>query len=176
MLLAYFQSMRLTLVAVAPVPAILLGVGAMLLVTGSTLNLQSFMGAIMAVGVGTANAILLVTFAERARLAGKNARDACVEGARSRVRPILMTSFAMIAGMVPMAIGFGEGGDQTAPLGRAVIGGLAAATFTTLLLLPAIFAFIMARAGTHSASLDPFDSASRHFVPEAKLQETPHAT
>ncbi len=167
MLMAYFQSVRLALVSVAPVPAVLAGVVAALFVTGSTLNLQSFNGAIMAVGVATANAILLVTFAERARQAGASARAAGAVGARGRVRPILMTSCAMVAGMLPMALGLGEGGDQTAPLARAVIGGLAAATLTTLFVLPAVFALVMGRADTRSASLDPFDPASPHFVPEA---------
>ena len=150
----------------------------MLLATGTTLNLQSFMGSIMAVGVATANAILLVTFAERARVGGMNARDAGIEGARTRVRPILMTSCAMIAGMVPMALGLGEGGDQTAPLGRAVIGGLAAGTLTALFVLPAVFALVMGGAGRTSASLDPFDPASPHHVPnaEALAREVPHAS
>ncbi|MBN9522530.1 efflux RND transporter permease subunit [bacterium] len=179
LLMAYFQSARLALVAVAPVPAVLAGVGAMLLATGSTLNLQSFMGSIMAVGVATANAILLVTFAERARLGGRSARDAGVDGASTRVRPILMTSCAMIAGMVPMALGLGEGGDETAPLGRAVIGGLAAGTLTTLFILPAVFALVMGRTGRASASVDPFDPASPHHVPDfdphAHAREAPHA-
>jgi multidrug efflux pump subunit AcrB len=174
MLTAYFQSVRLAVVAVAPVPAVLAGVVTALFLTGSTVNLQSFMGAIMAVGVATANAILLVTFAERARVGGMTARDAAAEGARGRVRPILMTSAAMIAGMVPMALGLGEGGDQTAPLGRAVIGGLAAATLTTLLVLPAVFALVMGRSPARSASLSPFNPDSRHFVPDA--QESAHAT
>jgi multidrug efflux pump subunit AcrB len=174
MLTAFFQSFRLALVAVAPVPAVLAGVCLMLFVTGSTLNLQSFMGSIMAVGVATANAILLVTFAERARMAGQSAREAGIEGATSRVRPILMTSCAMIAGMVPLALGLGEGGDQVAPLGRAVIGGLAAATLTTLFVLPAIFAWVMGNASSASASLSPFDPASRHFVSDAG--EAAHAT
>jgi multidrug efflux pump subunit AcrB len=172
MLTAYFQSIRLALIAVAPVPAVLAGVTVALLTTGSTLNLQSFMGAIMAVGVATANAILLVTFAERARVGGMPAREAGVEGAKGRVRPILMTSAAMIAGMVPMALGIGEGGDQTAPLGRAVIGGLAAATLTTLLVLPAVFALVMGRSTAQSASLSPFNPASRHYVADA--QESHH--
>ncbi|MFO0938357.1 MAG: efflux RND transporter permease subunit [Gemmataceae bacterium] len=174
MLTAYFQSIRLSLVAVAPVPAVLAGVTVMLFLTGSTLNLQSFMGAIMAVGVATANSILLVTFADRAMIGGLTAREAGVEGARGRVRPILMTSAAMIAGMVPMAIGLGEGGDQTAPLGRAVIGGLAAATLTTLLVLPSVFALVMGRSSPQSASLNPFNPASRHFLPDA--QESQHAS
>ena len=178
LLTAYFQSARLALVAVAPVPAILVGIVVMLLATGTTLNLQSFMGSIMAIGVATANAILLVTFAERARVGGMDARDAGIEGARSRVRPILMTSAAMIAGMIPMALGIGEGGDQTAPLGRAVIGGLAAGTLTTLFVLPAVFAWIMGRAGRASVSLDPFDAHSARFVPGVNglNDEIPYAT
>jgi multidrug efflux pump subunit AcrB len=177
LLMAYFQSAPLALVAVAPVPAVLAGVAVVLFVTGTTLNLQSFMGAIMAVGVATANAILLVTYAERARVGGMTAQDAGIEGAKTRVRPILMTSCAMIAGMIPMAIGIGEGGDQVAPLGRAVIGGLAAGTLTTLFVLPSIFALVMGRAVTASASLDPFDTASTHFVPNADphTREVPHA-
>jgi multidrug efflux pump subunit AcrB len=178
MLIAYYQSVRLALVAVVPLPAVLLGVVLMLLVTGTTLNLQSFMGAIMALGVATANAILLVTFAERARIGGLSPLQAGIEGARSRVRAILMTSAAMIAGMVPMALGLGEGGDQVAPLGRAVIGGLAAGTLTTLFVLPAAFALIMGRAGTASPSLDPFDTASPHHMPDARpsSREVPHAS
>jgi multidrug efflux pump subunit AcrB len=116
------------------------------------------MGAIMAVGVAVANAILLVTFAERARMAGNAAAAAAVDGASSRLRPILMTSLAMIAGMLPLAIGFGEGGEQTAPLGRAVVGGLLAATAATLFVLPAVFAIVQSRAHTRSASLDPDDT------------------
>lgn len=118
----------------------------------------------MAVGVAVANAILLVTFAERSRREGATAADAAVEGAQSRLRPILMTSLAMIAGMIPMALGLGEGGQQTAPLGRAVIGGLAAATIATLFALPSVFAAIQSRASTGSASLDPTDTESVHFV------------
>lgn len=177
MLLAYFQSIRLAIVAVSPVPAVLAGIVVMLWITGTTLNLQSFMGSIMAIGVATANAILLVTFAERARIGGMSAIDAGIEGARTRVRPILMTSAAMIAGMIPMALGIGEGGDQTAPLGRAVIGGLAAGTLTTLFVLPAIFSFAMGWAGRASASLDPFDPNSRRFVPNAQstTEEDSHA-
>jgi multidrug efflux pump subunit AcrB len=114
----------------------------------------------MAVGVAVANAILLVTFAERARKEGAPAVEAAVDGARHRLRPVLMTSFAMIAGMVPMALALGEGGEQTAPLGRAVIGGLAAATLTTLLVLPCAFAVIQGRAGARSVSLDPDDPES----------------
>jgi len=163
LLLAYFQSVRLALTAIAAVPAVLCGVLVVLLLTGTTLNLQSFMGAIMAVGVAVANAILFVTFAERARLAGETATEAALSGVRARVRPILMTSAAMVAGMVPMALG----GDQSAPLARAVIGGLLASTAATLILLPAVFALLMGGAGRASRSLDPFDPNSPHHVPEA---------
>jgi multidrug efflux pump subunit AcrB len=170
LLTAYFQSLRLSLVALATVPAVLGGVGLALLLTGTTLNIQSFMGTIMAVGVAVANAILLVTFAEKHRRETGDARAAGIEGARGRVRPILMTSFAMIAGMAPMALGLGEGGEQTAPLGRAVIGGLIASTLTALLVLPAVFALVMSGAPARSASLDPDDPESRHYD-EANVDE-----
>ena len=161
LLAANFQSLRLSLVVISTVPAVLAGVALTLRLTGTTLNIQSFMGAIMAVGVAVANAILLVTFAERARMSGN--ADAALEGATSRLRPILMTSFAMMAGMLPLALGTGEGGDQTAPLGRAVIGGLAAATLATLFVLPSVFAVVMTGKHTRSASLDPDDPASPQF-------------
>ena len=124
LLTAYFQSLGLALISASAIPAVIAGVVGVLAMTGTTLNLQSFMGTIMAIGVATANAILLLTFAERNRRDGMSAQEAAVEGAQSRLRPILMTSFAMLAGMVPMALALGEGGEQTAPLGRAVIGGL----------------------------------------------------
>ena len=169
LLVAYFQSLRLALVSVAAIPATLCGVGLMLLATGTTLNLQSFMGAIMALGVSVANAILLVTFAERGRLVHGGSVRAAVEGGRSRLRPVLMTSCAMIAGMLPMAIGASAGGDQTAPLGRAVVGGLAASTLATLVILPAIFAVVQRKATIAAASLDPDDPHS-HFYDESKVR------
>jgi len=154
LLLANFQSLRLSVIVVSTLPAVPAGVVLALWLTNTTLNIQSFMGAIMSLGVAVANAILLVTFAERARLAGASATEAAVEGARSRLRPILMTSAAMIAGMLPMAVS----GGQTAPLGRAVVGGLVAATVATLLVLPPIFALVQSGAPRRSASLDPHDS------------------
>ncbi len=164
LLAANFQSLRLSFVVVSTVPAVIAGVVLALWLTGTTLNIQSAMGAIMSVGVAVANAILLVTFAERARIAGSAADAAALDGARSRLRPILMTSCAMIAGMLPLALGLGEGGDQTAPLGRAVIGGLALATVATLFVLPAVFTLVRNRASTKSRSLDPDDPLSGHFV------------
>jgi multidrug efflux pump subunit AcrB len=164
LLMANFESVKLALIVVSTVPAVISGVALSLWLTGTTLNIQSFMGAIMAIGVAVANAILLVTFAERSRMTGAASADSAVEGAQSRLRPILMTSLAMIAGMIPMALGLGEGGEQTAPLGRAVVGGLAAATIATLIVLPSVFAILRGRASTHSVSLDPDDPLSGHFV------------
>jgi multidrug efflux pump subunit AcrB len=155
LLVANFQSLRLAVAVVSVLPAVIAGVVASLWITGTTVNIQSFMGAIMAVGVAVANAILLVTFAERGRLEGADAPAAAVEAGRSRLRPILMTSLAMIAGMLPMALGLGESGQQTAPLGRAVVGGLLAATLATLLVLPAVYGLIAGKGQFRTASLDP---------------------
>jgi multidrug efflux pump subunit AcrB len=115
--------------------------------------LQSFMGAVMAIGVSVSNAILFVTFAERAQRAGLERKQAALEGLFGRVRPILMTSVAMMAGMVPMAFG----GTASGPLGKAVLGGLAVATLSTLFILPAVYA-LLARSSAASASLDPDDA------------------
>ncbi|HEY1068241.1 MAG TPA: efflux RND transporter permease subunit, partial [Pirellulales bacterium] len=167
LLTANFQSLRLAFTAVSTAPAVLAGVVLALYVTGSTLNIQSFIGAIMAIGVAMANAILLVTFAESERRAVRDARTAAARAAERRLRAILMTSLAMGVGMIPMALGLGEEGAQTAPLGRAVIGGLAAATFATLLVLPSVFAALQGRASLDAASLDPLDPASPQFQPDA---------
>jgi multidrug efflux pump subunit AcrB len=163
LLTAYFQSVRLALVTVSTAPAVVSGVALLLWLTGTTLSIQSFIGAIMAIGVAMANAILLVTFAEQRRRRGLPASEAAASGAASRLRAILMTSCAMIAGMAPMALGLGEAGQQNAPLGRAVIGGLAAATAATLLVLPTVFAIVQQRASTASPSLDPQDAESLHY-------------
>lgn len=164
LLAANFQSFRLALATVSTTPAVIVGVAVALLVTGTTLNMESFMGAIMAIGVSVANSILLVTFAERHRREGHSPLDAALYGAQSRLRPILMTSTAMIVGMIPMALAIGEGSEQTAPLGRAVIGGLAASTLATLLILPAVFALVQSRASRSSSSLDPDDPGSEQFT------------
>jgi multidrug efflux pump subunit AcrB len=165
LLTANFQSVRLALAIVLTIPAVLCGVLLMLLVTGTTLNVQSFMGAIMAIGIAVANSILLVTFAERARHEGRSFLEAAQEGATGRLRAVLMTAAAMIFGMLPMAIGFGEGGSQAAPLGRAVIGGLLVSTFTTLTVLPSIYAILQRKAGITSPSLNPMDTESRYYEP-----------
>jgi len=157
LLAANFQSLRLPLVVLSTAPAVLLGVAVMLWITGTSLNVQSFMGAIMAVGVSVANAILLVTFAEHRRKEGQPSEESAVYGASSRLRPILMTSIAMIAGMLPMALALGEGGEQTAPLGRAVIGGLIASTVAVLMIVPLVFTIVQRGASRESVSQHPDD-------------------
>lgn len=163
LLWANFQSMRLALSIVLTIPAVLCGVLLMLLATGTTLNIQSFMGAIMAIGIAVANSILLTTFAEQARHESRTPEVAVEHGASNRMRAILMTAAAMIGGMTPMALGLGEGGSQAAPLARAVIGGLIASTFATLSILPSIYAILQQRATTTSLSLNPMDQTSRYY-------------
>ena len=163
LLSANYQSFALGFTVITTVPGVLVGALIMLLTTGSSLNLQSYMGIIMSVGVSVSNAILLVTNAEQIRKTGKTALEAATEAMELRFRPIMMTTIAMIAGMIPMASGLGEAGDQTAPLGRAVIGGLIASTFVSLFILPAIFYLIRNKAHTNSVSLDPDDSQSIYY-------------
>ncbi|HVW60679.1 MAG TPA: efflux RND transporter permease subunit, partial [Puia sp.] len=165
MLAANFQSFKVSLVTLCTVPAVLLGSLGLLMLTGSTLNLQSYMGMIMSVGVSISNSVLLVTNAEHLRKHSGNALEAARESAAVRLRPILMTSVAMVVGMIPMASGFGEGGDQAAPLGRAVIGGLIASTFAALFILPLIFAWVQRKTSIESVSLDPSDKESKHYIP-----------
>lgn len=163
LLAANFQSFRLALVVLSTVPAVLVGVIFSIKFTGGTVNIQSFMGAIMAIGIAVANSILLVTFAEMARRKSGSSHEAALEGGKGRLRPILMTAVAMIAGMLPLAIGFGESGDQNTPLGRAVIGGLVLATFATLTAVPAFYAILQGNASKQSPSLDPEDPTSRYY-------------
>ncbi len=159
LLAANFESFRLALAVVLVIPAVAAGVALLLWVTRTSLNIESLIGSIMAIGVAVANAILLVTFAERNRVGGAEVKEAAVSGAAGRLRPILMTSCAMIGGMLPMAIGAGEGGSQTAPLGRAVIGGLMGATVATLIILPAVFSLLQRKDTRKTASLLPADVA-----------------
>jgi multidrug efflux pump subunit AcrB len=155
LLVANFQSVRLAVIVLTTIPAALLGVVLALKLTGTTVNIQSFMGAIMSVGVAVANAILLVTFAHRAQLTGLAKRDAALESATTRLRPILMTTLAMIAGMIPMALAK----SQTSPLAIATIGGLALATVATLLVLPAVYA-LLASKHAKNASLEPDEATA----------------
>jgi multidrug efflux pump subunit AcrB len=165
MLAANFQSFKVSLVVLSTVPAVLLGSLAMLRLTHSTLNLQSYMGMIMSVGVSIANSVLLITNAEQLRLHNGNALESAREAAALRLRPILMTTVAMVVGMIPMASGLGEGGDQASPLGRAVIGGLIASTFAALFILPLVFSWVQGKTSVKSVSLDPEDKESEHYIP-----------
>lgn len=155
LLTANYQSFGVALAVLSTIPAVLLGAMILLLATGATLNLQSYMGIIMSTGVSVANAILIVTNAEALRLSYRDPFKAATVAAGIRLRPILMTSLAMIAGMIPMASGLGEAGDQSAPLGRAVIGGLIASTFAALYIVPLVYGWVRQRSGFQSVSLLP---------------------
>jgi multidrug efflux pump subunit AcrB len=158
----FFQSFRIAAITLSVVPAVVAGSLLLLFVTGQTMNIQSYMGTIMAIGVSIANAVLFITNAEQLRKAG-DISTAYLHAAESRLRPILMTSLAMIAGMIPMAIGFGESGDQTAPLGIAVIGGLIFSTISVLFFLPHVYRSGIGKRKYASASMDPFDEDSKNF-------------
>jgi multidrug efflux pump subunit AcrB len=139
----------------------MVGVVAAIHLAGITLNVQSFMGCIMAIGIGVANAILIVAFSEQKRLSGATAQDAAKEGCVSRIRPVLMTSIAMIAGMVPMATGMAEGGERTAPLGIAVIAGLLFSTVTVLFILPLVYSVLQSNGSKVSPTMLPDDLKDR---------------
>jgi multidrug efflux pump subunit AcrB len=165
MLSANFQSFRLALAAVTTVPAVLAGSSLLMSATGTTLNIQSFIGMIMSLGVSMANAILLISFAEQHRRAEGQVVRAAAAAERAvteRSRAILMTSAAMLAGMLPLALGWGSADASTAPLGLAVIGGLGAATIAALFILPAAYCCLCPQAA--SASLHPGDPSSRHYA------------
>jgi multidrug efflux pump subunit AcrB len=165
LLAANFQSFRLGIAVILIVPAVLCGVVATLLLTGTTLNMQSFMGTIMVLGVAGADSILLIAYAERFRREGKSAFEAAWEGGCARLRALLMTVSAMTAGMIPLALAFGAGAEQAAPLGRAVVGGLFVGTLGTMLVLPAVYAVLQARVSARPLSLDPDDPTSPHYEP-----------
>ncbi|MFL6715747.1 MAG: efflux RND transporter permease subunit, partial [Burkholderiaceae bacterium] len=147
-----FQSWIDAAIIIAALPAALAGIAWMLFITGTTLSVPALTGAIMTVGVATANSILLVDFARQRRADGIPILSAALEGGATRIRPVLMTALAMIIGMIPMALGIGEGGEQNAPLGRAVIGGLLFATVSTLFFVPVVYAAVHQRlAARHAA-------------------------
>jgi multidrug efflux pump subunit AcrB len=158
LLTANFQSIRDALVVLSVIPAVLGGVVVALFATGTSLNVESLMGTIMAIGVSVANALLLVTFARERRALGDEPRVAVAAAGRARLRPIVMTGLAMIAGMIPMAIGWGEGGEQSAPLARAVIGGLLASIVATLLIVPSVYSALAGKRPFRSPSLHPDDA------------------
>ena len=169
MLTAYYQSFKVPLIILSVIPAVIAGSLIVLWVMDSTLNLQSYMGIIMSIGVSVSNAVLLINQAEyyRRKLALKPKNSARL-AANSRLRPVLMTAVAMVAGMLPMAAGIGDGGEQVAPLGQAVIGGLIASTFTILLLLPHFFSSAMSRTSIQGPSLDPDDEENKYYAIQSK--------
>ncbi len=169
LLTGYFEAPRLAVASLGAVPGVLSGVVAMLYLTGTTLNIESFMGTIMSIGVSVSNSVMLITFTARDWQEGKPVMEAAASGARERLRPILMTASAMIVGMVPMALALESGSQMQAPLGRAVIGGLLVSTFATLLILPAFFAIVMGVKRKHkSPSVDPNDPESAHHDAEGE--------
>jgi multidrug efflux pump subunit AcrB len=137
-----FQSWLDPFIIVAALPGAISGIIWMLFVTQTTVSVPAMMGAIMTVGVAVANSILLITFAGEQLLSGKSALQAALEAGQTRLRPVIMTATAMIIGMLPMSLGLGEGGEQNAPLGRAVVGGLLVATFCTLFFVPAVYSLL----------------------------------
>jgi multidrug efflux pump subunit AcrB len=150
-----FQSWLDPFVIITALPAAIAGIAWMLLITGTTLSVPALTGAIMCMGVATANSILMVSFARARMSEGATAKQAALEAGFTRFRPVLMTALAMVIGMLPMALGLGEGGEQNAPLGRAVIGGLVFATIATLFFVPTVFASLHGRDERGAAALTP---------------------
>ena len=173
LLTAYFESPRLALISVSAVPCVLAGVVTMLKLTGTTLNLESFMGTIMCIGVSVSNSVMLVTFANEHWKSGMLPIDAAKQAAADRLRPILMTACAMTVGMVPMSLALEAGSQMQAPLGRAVIGGLVMSTVATLLIVPAVFALILGGSRRHSLSVHPDDKESAYYDPPDETPDNP---
>lgn len=165
LLTAYFQSPRLALISIGAVPGVLAGIATVLYFTNTSLNIESFMGSIMCLGVSVSNSVMLVTFMTDHWKAGSHAVEAAIVGAGERLRPILMTACAMSVGMVPMALALERGSQMQAPLGRAVIGGLVMSTFATLLVLPSVFAIVLGNRTAKSPSMYPDDPESDHYDP-----------
>ena len=166
LLTAYFQSPRLALISIGAVPGVLAGIATILYFTDTSLNIESFMGSIMCLGVSVSNSVMLVTFMNEHWKGGTSSTEAAIVGASDRLRPILMTACAMTVGMVPMALALERGSQMQAPLGRAVIGGLVMSTFATLLVLPSIFALVIGRRVARSPSIYPDDPESTHYDPD----------
>jgi len=141
-----FQSWLDPFIILTALPGALAGILWMLFITQTTFSVPSLMGAIMCIGVATANSILMVVFANDQRIEGMDSRAAALSAGHTRIRPVLMTASAMIVGMLPMAMSLGEGGEQNAPLGRAVIGGLILATVTTLFIVPVVYSMLRKKA------------------------------
>jgi len=165
LLTAYFQSPRLALISIGAVPGVLAGIAAILYFTNTSLNIESFMGSIMCLGVSVSNSVMLVTFMSDHWKGGSHAVEAAIVGAGERLRPILMTACAMTVGMVPMALALERGSQMQAPLGLAVIGGLVMSTFATLLVLPSVFAIVIGNRVAKSPSVYPDDPESVYYDP-----------
>jgi multidrug efflux pump subunit AcrB len=157
-----FQSWTDPFIIITALPGALCGIVWMLFLTHTTLNVPSLMGAIMSIGVATANSILVVTFAKDRFAETGSALTAALDAGYIRLRPVVMTALAMIIGMIPMALGLGEGGEQNAPLGRAVIGGLLFATVATLFFVPVVFCTIRSRTGRASTSQETAPTNLNH--------------
>jgi len=153
-----FQSWTDPFIIIMALPGAFTGIVWGLFLTQTTFNVPSLMGAIMTIGVATANSILMVTFANEQLRSGMNSLEAALKAGATRLRPVLMTAGAMIIGMSPMALGLGEGGEQNAPLGRAVIGGLIVATLATLLFVPVVFSLLRARGAARNEE-EEFEAA-----------------
>jgi multidrug efflux pump subunit AcrB len=165
LLVVNFQSWLDPFIIITALPGALAGVVWALFLTFTTLSVPALMGAIMSMGVATANAVLVVTFARNNLNKGMNATEAALTAGAGRLRPVIMTALAMIIGMLPMSLGLGEGGEQNAPLGRAVIGGLVVATVATLFFVPVVFSLMHRRTkpGTGDATMEPnLDIISHH--------------
>jgi multidrug efflux pump subunit AcrB len=171
LLTAYFQSPRLALISIGAVPGVIAGIATILYFTNTSLNIESFMGSIMCLGVSVSNSVMLVTFITDHWKDGNPSAEAAVIGASDRLRPILMTACAMTVGMVPMALALEEGSQMQAPLGRAVIGGLVMSTVSTLLVIPSIFALVIGRSKARTPSIYPNDPESPHYDPLVFVQE-----
>ncbi len=161
-----FQSWLDPFIIITALPAGFCGIVWMLFITHTTFSVPALMGAIMSVGVATANSILMVTFANDQMLEGHDSRSAALAAGATRLRPVMMTALAMIIGMLPMSLGLGEGGEQNAPLGRAVIGGLSVATFATLFLVPLVYSVLRRRPPKRDFLADDEPHGSASPVPQ----------
>jgi multidrug efflux pump subunit AcrB len=175
LLTAYFESPWLALISIGAVPGVLAGIATVLFLTNTGLNIESFMGSIMCLGVSVSNSVMLVTFIDEHWRKGSSSVEAAILGATERLRPILMTACAMTVGMIPMALALERGSQMQAPLGRAVIGGLVMSTVATLLVVPSIFALVIGRKQAASVSYYPDDPASAHYDPDAFAPREEHA-
>jgi multidrug efflux pump subunit AcrB len=172
LMVVLFQSWLDPFIIMTAVPGALVGILWMLVLTRSTINVESLMGSIMAVGIAVSNSILLVNFANDVRLErAMSPLEAALEAGRTRLRPVLMTALAMIIGMIPMALGTGEAGEQNAPLGRAVIGGLLMATFVTLFIVPAVYSVLRKKLPTKHLLEERFQREKAGHDPAAPLPD-----